>query len=190
MTGTVLHIDASGTLSGSTTRAATAKLVANLAPERVIRRDLAATPLPQIDGTWIASRLVPADARTDADHVSLALSDTLIAELQAADTIVIGLPVYNFGMPAALKAWVDLVARPKVTFHYTSDGPVGLLTGKRAIIATASGGTEIGGPLDFATPHLRQVLGFLGIAEIDIKHANEVEPIRMSVTGQSRAVLS
>lgn len=171
MTGTILHIDASGTPEGSFTRAATAQLVQDLAPSRIIRRDLAAGPLPQIDGTWITSRLVQASNQTDTNRASLALSDDLVAELLAADTIIIGMPVYNFGMPAALKAWVDLVARPKVTFAYTEGGPVGLLTGKRAIVAVASGGTQIDGPGDYATPHLRQVLGFLGITDVTVMAA-------------------
>lgn len=173
MTGTLLHIDASGTTEGSLTRAATAQPIADLAPERVLRRDLAAEPLPQVDGTWITSRLVPVADQTDQDSAALALSDTLVAELKAADTIVIGMPVYNFGMPAALKAWVDLVARPKLTFAYTPDGPVGLLEGKRAIVAVASGGTQIDSAGDYATPHLRKVLGFVGITDVTVINAKE-----------------
>ena len=174
MTETVLHIDASGSTSGSATRAATAKLVSDLSPASVIARDLTATPLPHVNDTWIASRLVAQDSQSTEDRNVLALSDTLVAELNAADTIVIGLPVYNFGMPAALKAWVDLVARPKVTFAYTESGPAGLLKGKRAIVAVASGGTEIDGPGDYATPHLRKVLAFLGITDVTVVSAKEV----------------
>ena len=145
-----------------------------MAPSHVIRRDLAATPLPQVDGTWITSRLVPEADQTDADRASLALSDTLIAELQAADTIVIGMPIYNFGMPAALKAWIDLMARPKITFAYTESGPVGLLKDKRAIVAVASGGVPVDSAVDFATPHLRQVLRFVGIQDITVHAAKDL----------------
>ncbi len=90
--------------------------------------------------------------------------------MQAADTLVIGLPIYNFGVPAALKAWVDQVARAGVTFRYTETGPKGLLTGKRAIIAVASGGTEAGSDVDFATGYIRHVLGFIGITDVHLRH--------------------
>ncbi|MDX8347130.1 NAD(P)H-dependent oxidoreductase [Cognatiyoonia sp. IB215446] len=174
MTGTILHIDASGTTDASVSRAATAQLLADLAPARVIRRDLAATPLPQVDDTWIKARLVPEADRTDVEAASLTLSDELIAELQEADTIVIGMPMYNFGMPASLKAWIDLVARPGVTFRYTENGPIGLLDGKRAVVAVASGGVPVDSGLDFATPHLRQVLRFIGIDDITVHVAKEL----------------
>lgn len=171
---TVLHINASGTLEGSRSRAATAQLLNDLSPTKVISRDLAQTPLPQIDATWITTRLVPANEQTDADRAVLTLSDTLIAELEAADIVVIGMPIYNFGMPAALKAWIDLVARPKVTFAYTENGPVGLLKDKKALVAVASGGVPVGAPMDYATPHLKQVLGFIGIDDVTVHSANDV----------------
>ena len=171
---TVLHISASGVGDGSVSRTATAKLLKTLAPSRVINRDLAETPLPQIDENWIKTRLIPQDDLTQDDKAVLALSDALIAEIEAADVIVIGMPMYNFGMPAALKAWVDLIARPKVTFAYTPDGPVGLVKGKRAIVAVASGGVPVGAPADFATPHMQKVLQFIGIDDIDIHTAKDV----------------
>lgn len=176
MTGTILQIDASGTLTGSVSRAATTKLVADLNPTQVIRRDLAKDPLPQVNETWITTRLIPFEALTPADQAVLALSDVLIAELQAADTIVIGMPMYNFGMPAALKAWIDLIARPKVTFSYTEQGSVGLLEGKRAIVSVASGGVPVDSPANFATPHMRRVLRFLGINDVTVISAKELAP--------------
>lgn len=174
MTQTILHINASGTMEGSFSRAATDQLITETGDVDVITRDLAATPLPQVDGTWIAARLVPEEDRTDAERASLALSDALIAELDAADVIVIGMPIYNFGMPASLKAWIDLIARPKVTFRYTENGPVGLLKGKRAVVAVASGGVAVDSPADFATPHLRQVLRFVGIDDITVHAAKDL----------------
>ena len=116
----------------------------------------------------VPSLYMPADARSDDQRQALALSDTLIAELNAADTIVIGLPVYNFGVPAALKAWVDLVARAGVTFNYTETGPKGALEGKRAILVMASGGVPAGSPVDFATTYMKHMLGFLGITDVEI----------------------
>jgi len=171
---TVLHINASGTIDGSVSRSATQKLLADLAPNRVITRDLAATPLPQIDANWITTRLIAQEDQTAADKEVLALSDALIAEIQEADVILIGMPMYNFGMPAALKAWVDLVARPKVTFAYTENGPVGLLEGKSAIVAVASGGVPIGAPMDFATPHMKLVLNFIGITDVTVHTAKDI----------------
>ncbi len=169
---TLLRIDASVRTDGSLSRARADLAEAALSPASVTRRDLAAEALPQIDAVWAEARLrVPADLGDD-ERAALALSDELIAELRAADTILISTPVYNFGVPASLKAWMDLVARPKVTFAYTEGGPVGLLEGKRAIISIASGGTEIDGTMDYATPHLRHFLGFLGITDVTVLAAD------------------
>jgi len=171
---TVLHLNASGTKQGSASRAATAALLQDLSPTRVITRDLAETPLAQVDETWITTRLIPEAELTAANREVLALSDRLIAEIKEADVLLIGMPMYNFGMPAALKAWIDLVARPKVTFAYTENGPVGLLEGKKAHVAVATGGVPVGAPMDFATPHLQQVLRFIGIDDITVHTAAEV----------------
>jgi FMN-dependent NADH-azoreductase len=116
-----------------------------------------------LDTDWVTANFTPPEERGEAERAALAESDALVAELKAADVLVIGVPIYNFGIPAALKAWVDLVARARVTFRYTEQGPVGLLTGKRAYLAVASGGTPVGSAIDFATGYLRHVLGFLGI---------------------------
>ena len=174
MTTTILHIDASGTTIGSISRQATAQLISEMRPDHVITRDLAAVQLPQIDQTWINARRVPEAERTETERAALALSDELIAEIKTADAVVIGMPMYNFGMPAALKAWIDLIARPKVTFTYTENGPVGLLQNKRAIVAVASGGVPVGSPVDFATPHMRQVLEFIGITDITVHVAKDL----------------
>ncbi|MEQ8367502.1 MAG: NAD(P)H-dependent oxidoreductase, partial [Roseicyclus sp.] len=120
------------------------------------------------------ANFTPADARSDDQKAKLALSDDLVAELKAADTIVIGLPIYNFGVPAALKAWVDQVARAGVTFQYSEYGPKGLLDGKRAIVVVASGGTEAGSDIDFATGYIRHVLAFIGITEVDFVAADRM----------------
>ena len=98
----------------------------------------------------------------------------MIAELQAADTIVFSVPVYNFGVPAIVKAWADLVARAGTTFHYTANGPEGLLTGKKAYIAAASGGTPIGSDFDFMSSWLKFFLGFLGISDVELVAADGI----------------
>lgn len=174
MTDTILHIDASARHQGSVTRDLSARIVARHPEARIITRDLADTPLPQLTENWVNANFTPADSRTEAQREALALSDALVKELQDADTVVIGLPVYNFGIPAALKAWVDLVARAGVTFAYTAEGPEGLLKDKRAIIAMASGGTEAGSDIDFATPYIRHILGFIGITDVSVVAADQM----------------
>lgn len=170
---TILHLDASARTDGSLSRDMSARIVARLSDPRtrILRRDLGGG-LPSIDAAWVGATFTPPAERTAAQQTALALSDELVAELQAADTLVIGTPVYNFAVPAALKAWIDLVARAGVTFRYTPDGPEGLLTGKRAIVAVATGGTPVGSDIDFATGWLRHVLGFLGIADVRIVAAD------------------
>ncbi|GAA6195141.1 NAD(P)H-dependent oxidoreductase [Pseudophaeobacter arcticus] len=173
MTSTVLHIDSSARTENSVTRSLSAEITGRLAPETVIRRDLA-TPLPLLDEAWVGANFTPADQRSDEQKALLAQSDALITELKQADTIVIGTPIYNFSVPSTLKAWIDLVARVGVTFNYTETGPVGLLEGKRAIIAVASGGTQAGSDIDFATTYLRHVLGFIGITDVELVAADQL----------------
>lgn len=172
MTHTVLHIDASARLAGSTSRDLSAKIAKKMGTN-IIRRDLK-DGIPQIDETWVNANFTPADRRTTAQTAALELSDALIEEIKAADVIVIGVPIYNFGVPASLKAWVDQIARAGVTFRYTENGPQGLLDGKRAIIALASGGTAIGSDIDFASGYLRHVMGFIGITEVEIVAADQM----------------
>ncbi|MDW3224525.1 MAG: NAD(P)H-dependent oxidoreductase [Paracoccaceae bacterium] len=172
MTKTILHIDASARHTGSTTRDLTARIVDKF-DGTVLRRDLS-DALPQINETWVNANFTPVDQRTPAQQQALALSDELIAEIKAADILVIGAPVYNFGVPAALKAWIDLIARAGVTFAYTENGPKGLLDGKRAVIALATGGTPVGSEIDFASGYLRHIMGFIGISDVEIVAADQV----------------
>ena len=167
MTQTVLRIDASARTDGSVSRTLADEVVTRLRPARLISRDLV-DAIPQIDAAWLAANMTPAEERTPAQRAKLALSDALIEEVQTADTIVIALPIYNFGVPSSLMAWVDMIARAGITFKYTETGPVGLLDGKRVIFAIASGGTEVDSPIDFATPWLRHVMGFVGITDVQM----------------------
>ena len=137
-------------------------------------RDIAAEALPFVSAERFAANLTPAAERTPEQAELAAIADTLIAELQAADTIVIASPVYNFGPPASLKAWADLVARAGTTFRYTATGPEGLLTGKKAYLAIASGGTPVGSDIDFMTRWLTFFLGFLGISDITMVAADGI----------------
>ncbi|MCF2871046.1 NAD(P)H-dependent oxidoreductase [Octadecabacter sp. G9-8] len=171
----ILHIDSSANLTTSVSRAASAKIVADLGGT-VTYRDLATTPLPQIDGEWATARLSDPDTRSQSDKDSLALSDVLVSEMQAADTIVIGAPIYNFAAPASLKLWMDLVARPRVTFKYLPDGPVGLLTGRNVVVTVASGGVPVGSPSDHLTPHIKTFFGLLGITDVAVLVAKDIVP--------------
>lgn len=135
-------------------------------------RDLS-TGLASINHDWVSANLADQTERSEAQNDTLRQSDELIAELTWADIVVIAAPIYNFGVPSALKAWVDYVCRAGLTFNYTETGPVGLLSGKRAILAITSGGVPVDSPVDFATPHLRQVLNFIGISEIQTVRADQ-----------------
>jgi len=125
-----------------------------------------------IDGHWIAANFSAADSRSEVHNQRLAQSDKLIAELEWADHIVLTTPMYNFAIPATLKAWIDQVCRAGVTFRYSADGPVGLLTGKRVDIVITTGGAPLDSPVDFVSGYLRQVFAFIGINEIEITGAD------------------
>lgn len=174
MTPTVLRIDASARHAGSESRALTQRILDRLAPDTVIERDLS-VPLPPIDETWFIASSTPQDQRSDDDRKTLSVSDTLIAEVQAADILVIGAPMYNFTVPATLKTWLDQIIRPGITFNYLEDGPKGLLTGKRAIVAMASGGVPLGSDSDFLSTYLRHILGFIGITDVHFVVADQLQ---------------
>ena len=176
MARTLFHLDSSARTEGSVSRNLSAKLVEQLsdADTKIITRDIGRTPLPIITEDWVGANFTPDEARNEAQRKTLALSDELVGELEAADTLVLGVPIYNFGVPAAFKAWIDLIARAQKTFKYTENGPVGLLEGKKAYIVIASGGTQSGSEIDFATPYIRHVLGFVGIHDVTIIAADQL----------------
>lgn len=173
----ILHITTSIRGDESVSNTLGNKLVAGLSAQSgadVTTRDLSRNDIPFISAERFAANLAPAAERTAEQSELAAISDTLIAELQAADTIVISSPVYNFGVPATLKAWADLVARAGTTFKYTENGPVGLLEGKKAYITAASGGTPIGSDIDFMSTWLTFFLGFLGIKDVEVIAADGI----------------
>ena len=167
----VLRVDASARVEGSITRQLADQMISGLQARvtdvSVTRRDVA-QGLPFVDAAWVNANFTDPDARSAVHRESLSGSDALVAEVMEADVWVIGVPVYNFGVPASLKAWIDQIARARLTFRYTDQGPQGLLTGKKVYILTATGGTEVGSEIDFATPWLKFVLGFLGITDIEV----------------------
>ncbi|MGO4999351.1 FMN-dependent NADH-azoreductase [Oceanisphaera sp. W20_SRM_FM3] len=162
---TVLHINSSARLSNSNTRIIGQYLVDALA-EPTISRDLAQQPLPTIN----AEDLMAVHSSSASDSASLkaqlSLSEQLIDELRNADTLILAAPMYNFGIPATLKQWIDSICRAGVSFKYTEQGPVGLLGIKRAFIITASGGTPVGSEMDFASRYLEHICKFIGIGEV------------------------
>lgn len=140
------------------------KLVSSNPDAKVVRRDVGAQPHPLLDGAAVGALFTPADQRSAEQAARVALDDALIAEAQAADVIVIGAPMYNFGMPVQLKNWFDAIARSGVTFRYTETGPEGLLKNKKVYVATARGGVY---PVeaDPQVPHIRMLLNFLGMTD-------------------------
>jgi FMN-dependent NADH-azoreductase len=167
----ILRVDASARIEGSVTRELADRLVAGLVARAgevsLTRRDVA-EGLPFVDAGWVAANLTDPEARSAAQQGALAGSDALVDEVKAADVWVIATPIYNFGVPACLKAWVDQIARARLTFRYTGQGPEGLLHNKKVYILVATGGTEVGSAIDFATPWLKFVLGFLGISDVEV----------------------
>ena len=173
----ILEVSSSGRIAGSVSRLLSRDLIAAM-EDRFgavdhVQRDLNNT-LPFVDEAWINANFTPDDERSTEQRKTLALSDELVAELKQADTLVIGVAMYNFSIPAALKAWIDLTARARLTFRYTDKGPVGLLEGKKAYLIVASGGVPVGSPVDFATPYLRHALAFIGITDIEIIAADRL----------------
>lgn len=167
----LLQVNASSRYDDSTTRALSARFIDTLRGRvgdlQVRERDVAAG-LPFIDAEWVGATFTPEARRNEHQRRALAYSDTLVQELADADILLIATPVYNFSIPASLKAWIDQVARAGLTFRYTENGPEGLLGGKRAYVVLASGGTPIGSEIDFASGYLRHVLGFLGIHDVTL----------------------
>lgn len=157
----------------------------NHAGTSVVTRDLAAEPVPHLDGARFMSFLAKPEERSAEQQAVVAFSDALIAEVQNADVIVIGLPMYNFGVPSTLKAYFDHIARAGVTFKYTATGPEGLLTGKKAYILAARGGMYAGTPKDSQTTYVRDFLAFLGITDVEFVYA---EGLNMGDDSKSAAL--
>lgn len=138
---------------------------------QVILRDLAVEPVPHLSAERFTAFTTPAATRTAEQAEHAAYSDALIAEIAAADEVVLGLPMYNFGIPSVLKAYFDHIARSGITFRYTAEGPEGLLQGKRVLVFAARGGSYAGSPLDTQTDYVRNFLGFLGMADVTFIYA-------------------
>ena len=167
----VLIVDSAATGEASVTRRLTGELEALLrgrGPVRIVRRDVGSSTIPHLTAETTPA-IRGAEPLTETAREAIALSDTLIAELKAADVVVIGAPMYNFGIASTLKAWFDHVLRAGITFRYSESGPEGLLKGKRAIVIESRAGLYSSGPsaaMDSQEPHLRTLLSFMGLDEV------------------------
>ncbi|MBK1685265.1 FMN-dependent NADH-azoreductase [Rhodoferax fermentans] len=171
----ILQINASARREGANSTRVANSIVARLHVANpgatLTLRDLAVTPHPVLDEAALGALFTPAEQRTPEQAARVALDDALIAEIQAHDTIVLGVPMYNFGVPVQLKSWIDAIARAGVTFRYTANGPEGLLTGKKVYVALARGGLYRDTANDSQVPYLKSVLGFLGLTDVHFIYA-------------------
>ncbi|UJJ31871.1 FMN-dependent NADH-azoreductase [Halopseudomonas maritima] len=167
----ILVVQSSARQEGSLTREYTAQLVRQIEAANpgswVVTRDLGAEPVPHLDATLLGGWMKPAEEQTEAEKAASALSNQLVDELLASDIVVIGSSMYNFGITSTLKAWFDHVLRAGRTFKYTEAGPVGLTPDRKVYVVTARGGRYEGSPLDFQEPYVRQLLGFIGITDVE-----------------------
>lgn len=155
---------------------------------QIVTRDLASHPLPHIDAEYTAGIYTPVDARTLEQQRAVAISDKAVDELFSADSIVISTGFINFSISSTLKSWIDHIARAGKTFSYGEDGPKGLVTGKKVYLVVASGGVYSEGPasgMDYATPYLKSVLGFLGMTDVDVVR---IEGVGMGPEAAAKAI--
>lgn len=137
----------------------------------VTERDLAKQPIAHLTAESFSGFGLPVDQRTESQQQAAKLSDELISELKVSDVIVLGLPLYNFGVPSTLKSWIDHIARAGITFRYTENGPQGLLDGKKLYVIATRGGQHAGTPADTQTDYIRNFFSFLGISDIEFVYA-------------------
>ncbi len=171
----ILQINSSIFSRGGQSTGLADKFVARLRAQnpsaRLTVRDLAVDPVPHLDAGRFAAFLAKPEERTGEQQAVVSYSDALIDELKRADIVVLGLPLYNFGVPSALKAYFDHIGRAGATFRYTEKGPVGMLTGKKVYVFAARGGFYAGTPNDTQTPYIRAFLSFIGMSDIEFVYA-------------------
>lgn len=184
---TLLQINSSARSNGNANALAdqfTREWLAAHPQDQLIKRDVGADPLPHLSEQLIGAFFTPADQRSAGQAALVQRSDALIAELQAADVLILGVPMYNFGIPSTLKAYFDHIARAGITFRYTAHGPEGLLKGKKAYVLAARGGLYQGTPKDTQTGYLRDFLAFIGITDLEFVYA---EGLNMGEASQQQA---
>jgi len=187
----ILQINSSARSEGSHSTRLAGAIVARLreaqADTRLTIRDLARAPHPTLDEAALLALFTPAEQRTPEQAARVALDDALIAEIRDADVVVLGVPMYNFGVSTQLKNWIDAISRAKETFRYTKNGPEGLLKGKTVYAALARGGVYRDTPADSQVPYLKTVLGFLGMTDVRFIYA---EGLAMGPDGVEQAIAS
>ena len=191
MSQQILRIDASMRKNGSYSRALGDRLIAQLKSQSLSTvkvRDLA-DGIPNIDETWIGANFTDIAERTAEQRSVLSCSDALISELKSADTLVIGLPIYNFNVPAAFKAWIDQIARAKITFRYGDNGPEGLLKDKKSYVILSSGGTQLGSNIDYVSEYMHHILGFIGIKDVTIIDSSGIGRNEAKVIADAHSVI-
>lgn len=185
----ILQINSSArTESSHSTRLATSiarRLLAARPQSTLVVRDLSRTPHPVLDEAALQALFSSAELRTEAQAARVALDDALIAELQAAEVVVLGVPMYNFGVPAQLKNWIDAISRAQVTFRYTDKGPEGLLKGKKVYVALTRGGLYRNTPADTQVPYLKTIFSFLGMTDVQFVYA---EGLAMGPESEQKAL--
>ncbi len=190
---TILRIDASMRRQKSVSRMLADEMVAALGARKpgtsIINRDLAAG-IGIVNAAWIEAERTSEENRTPDQRALLAQSDALVAELHAADDIVIATPIYNFSVPAALKAWIDLICRDKITFSYENDVPRGLLSNKQATVIITSGGAVSGNEIDYATGYIRHILEFIGVRDVTIIDVTGLSKNRQGVIADARTAIN
>ena len=187
----ILQINSSARRDASHSTRLASRLVERLretAPESTLTvRDLNNAPHPILDEAALGALFTPANQRTPEQAARVALDDALIAELQAADVVVLGVPMYNFGVPAQLKNWIDAISRAGVTFRYTEKGPEGLLKGKKVYVALTRGGQYRNTPSDTQVPYLKTIFTFLGLTEVQFVYA---EGLAMGADAERNGIAS
>ncbi|TCS39791.1 FMN-dependent NADH-azoreductase [Reinekea marinisedimentorum] len=141
---------------------------------KVIERDLATNPVPHLTMETFSGFMTPEEGRSESQQAQAALSDTLIKELKEADTLLISIPMYNFGIPSTLKSWIDYISRAGMTFQYSANGPEGLVKNTRAVVVLTRGGLYQGTEADVQAPFIKLVLGFIGITDVEFIYAEGV----------------
>jgi FMN-dependent NADH-azoreductase len=185
----ILQINSSARVAGSHStnlaKQISARLLEQHANAQLVSRDLAVTPQPALDELALQALFTPTDKRTPEQAVRVALDDALIAEVQSADVLVIGAPMYNFGISSQLKNWIDAISRAQVTFRYTAAGPEGLLKGKKVYVVLTRGGLYRNTPNDTQMPYLKAFFGFLGMTDVEFIYA---EGLAMGTEGETKAI--
>ncbi|MEZ0232750.1 MAG: FMN-dependent NADH-azoreductase [Methylophilaceae bacterium] len=187
----ILQINSSARAEGShSTKLANAlveRLSASNPETKVIIRDIGHNAHPELDEKALQALFTPADKRTPEQAARVALDDALITEVQAADVVVLGVPMYNFGIPAQLKNWIDAISRAQVTFRYTEQGPEGLLKSKKVYVVFTRGGMYKNTAQDTQTPYLKTIFGFLGMTDVTFMYA---EGLAMGPEAEQNALAS